>query len=81
MEKVEVLQLVGIYDKRISTMGNPSYKVSFRKASGDYLTGRTASNASVGYWLCDSHIGKMVQVTYHYTRKGNCTVDKIKEVK
>ena len=80
-EQRELMQLVDLYGKRLSTMGNPSYLVSFRKTNGEYLTGRTATNASVGYWLCNSHIGKMVTVSYHFTKGGKCIIDTIEEAK
>lgn len=78
--KKELMQLVDISDKKLSYMGNPSYKVMLRKSNDEYLAGRTATNGSVGYWLCNYCLGKMVMVRYHFTKGGKCIIDTMEEI-
>lgn len=63
-----------------SYYGNPSYFVTVENENGETVTGRTASNAAIGYFLSYSHEGKKLNFDYHYTANGNLIFDYAKAI-
>ena len=68
--------------KNHSTMGNPSYWVSFTDSEGNFHRGYTGSNSSSGYTIKNyryAENGSIIYLDYHFTRKtGACIIDCIK---
>lgn len=58
-----------------SIYGNPSYFLTVETENGEQITGRTASDAAIGYELGYSHEGKTLNFDYHYTATGNLIFD------
>ncbi len=58
-----------------SIYGNPSYWIDCTDEHGNFLIGKTASNAAIGYALSYSHEGRTVSMQYHYTASGNLIFD------
>lgn len=67
-----------IYYKRLpcSYYGNPAYFGIFENDNGEYLEGRTASNASCAYGFLN-YPEKAREIKYHITKKGNVIFDYI----
>lgn len=63
-----------------SYYGNPAYKITAENEHGETVTGRTASNAAIGYFLSYSHEGKRLNFDYHYTASGNLIFDYAKAI-
>lgn len=61
-----------------SYYGNPAYRIAAETESGERWTGRTASNAQLGYILCGSFVGRVVTLFYHFTKNGNLIFDAMK---
>lgn len=58
-----------------SYYGNPSYFITAENEHGETVTGRTASNAAIGYALGYTYEGRAVNMEYHYTRGGSLIFD------
>lgn len=73
------LKLVCIERKHNSVYGNPTWYCLFVDSNGNYLRGKTASNAMIGYELGYSSEGKTFNIEYHYTKSGNTVFDRIND--
>ena len=60
-----------------STMGNPRIKVNLI-INGRVYTGRTATDAPVGYALSVGRVYNNAKVRYHLTKSGALIVDGVK---
>lgn len=65
-------KVIYISYKCTSFYGNPSYWVLFETESGT-IHAYTASDAACGYG-CKNYDGRMCEITYHFTRKGNAII-------
>lgn len=61
-----------------SYYGNPAFRITAENEHGETVTGRTASNAAIGYALGYTYEGRAVNVEYHYTRGGSLIFDYLK---
>ena len=59
-----------------SYYGNPAYLGIFENNNGEYLEGRTASNAQCAYGFLN-YPEKERKIKYHITKKGNVIFDYI----
>ena len=67
--------------KSTSYYGNPSYWLFWcDEIESGHVHGYTASNASCGYYVCNSLIGKEIEISYHITKNNNLVIDIIKAV-
>lgn len=62
-----------------SYYGNPAYKITAENENGETITGRTASNATIGYQLGYTYEGRTVSMCYHTTRGGSLIFDYLKD--
>lgn len=62
-----------------SYYGNPAFRIIAENEHGEEVTGRTASNAAIGYALGYTHEGRTVSMSYHYTRGGSLIFDYLKD--
>ena len=60
-------RLVDKFDKRYSTYGNPSYGVLLETEDGEYMRGRTAPNAQLGYVMYGNYYLERTFNTWTYT--------------
>lgn len=61
-----------------SRMGNPRYFAVFAESNGTYLSGTTKANAGICYSI-GNYKTKLVNVTYHITKRGSVIFDDIEE--
>lgn len=71
--------LLGYEHLNCSYYGNPRYYGVFIDSEGNYLRGKTASNAACAYGFLN-YIDKAREITYHETRTGNIIFDYIKVI-
>lgn len=71
----DTFKVISISRLNNSYYGNPRYSLTLSNASGETLTGITASNALIGYRLCYLHIGQIFNFDYHITKSGNIIFD------
>lgn len=73
-------KVISIERRKNSIYGNPSFYLTVEDvASSEILSGKTASNAAIGYMLGYSCVGKVLTFSYHYTAKGNLIFDNAKD--
>lgn len=58
-----------------SYFGNPKYLLICEDKNGEIITGRTATNGAIGYFIGWDSEGKTLDFTYHTTRNGNIIFD------
>lgn len=58
-----------------SYYGNPSFYIDAETEDGERLSGKTASNAAIGYELGAFAIGETRNFTCHFTPKGTLIFD------
>jgi len=83
--KVKNLKAIGSITaiKRLnnSVWGNPRFELELYFPSwGKFVFAKTASDAAAGYTIHSGIKNKPVEVTCHYTAKGNCIITYIKEM-
>lgn len=61
-----------------SYYGNPPYYITAESENGETVTGKTASNAAIGYQLGYTYEGRTVSMCYHLTRGGSLIFDDLK---
>lgn len=81
MKEYEKCEFYGVEFKNCSTVGNPSYWISFVDSAEEFHRAYTASNSSAGYTANNyryAEIGSPIFLRWHFTKKGNAVVDMIK---
>lgn len=65
-----------VADERMnnSINGNPKYRLTYLLKDGSYITGQTATDASIGY-SCLNNKGTDKTIQYHETRSGKIIFD------
>ena len=80
-KQFEKCKLLQVGHGNNSIYGNPCCYITFVDSSDKFHRAKTASNALAGYEAenyCYCESGHPIYLQYHYTRGGNCIVDKIK---
>lgn len=62
-----------------SVYGNPKIKFLMQNENGEYLQGKTATDAACAYMFGHSSIGRKYEIEYHYTRNNNIIITRAKE--
>lgn len=80
--KTKTLKIVKLERRKNSIYGNPSWAISAIDDEGNYYSGKTASNAMIGYELSWMDEGENMQLAFHYTKNGTIEelVEKMVEV-
>ncbi len=60
-----------------SMYGNPCRRLIVEDEEGEILTGKTATNAKLGYEVADTWEGEKKVIAYHYTKSGNLIFDRL----
>ena len=60
-----------------SFYGNPRYRLTVEDENGEILTGKTETNASLGYAVDYNWKGEKKVIEYHYTKGGNLIFDRL----
>ena len=63
-----------------SIYGNPKIKLLMQDENGEYLQGKTATDAACAYIFGYSSIGRKYKIEYHYTKNNNIIITRAKEV-
>ena len=66
--------------KHNSVNGNPTWRIFAEDENGDYIRGKTASDAACAYNLGYYSIGRKYAIEYHYTKNNNIIITRAKEV-
>jgi hypothetical protein len=78
MKNFTITATFDYYERRNSSInGNPCYFIKFTDADGAAYMGRTATDASSAYMVCDALKGKKFAFTCHHTKTGAIIVDYI----
>lgn len=64
-----------------SYYGNPSFHLVVLTEDGECISGKTASNAVIGYEISYNWENQEKSLVYHFTEKGNCIFDRIIDLK
>ena len=70
--------LISTERRKCSIYGNPAWNLTI-EYDGEYITGKTASNAQCGYSVSNHKIGDQITIKGHFTRAGNLIIDSIKD--
>jgi hypothetical protein len=78
MKKFTITATFDYYERRNNSInGNPCYFIKFTDADGYAYMGRTATDASSAYMVCDALKEKKFAFTCHHTQKGAIIIDYI----
>ncbi len=80
IKKYEKCTIHSVDYKSHSTLGNPSYWVCFSDSEGNFHRGYTASNAMDGYAVRNNKQNDQVYIKYHFTKKGACVIDYVRDI-
>lgn len=76
MKKIQKnYKIISISRENNSIYGNPKWSVLLEDKNGNLTNAKTATNASVGYFLGYSSEGKTYNITGHYTKNNNFIID------
>jgi hypothetical protein len=79
MKNFTITATFDYYERRNNSFnGNPCYFIKFTDKDGYAYMGRTATDASSAYIICDSIKGQTFNFTCHHTKTGAIIVDYIK---
>jgi hypothetical protein len=70
--------LISTERRNCSIYGNPAWNLTI-EYDGEYITGKTASDAQCGYSVSNHKIGDQITIKGHFTRVGNLIIDSIKD--
>ena len=76
----KILEIIGIERLNNSYLGNPKYYLFLQDEQGEYYRGKTATNASIGYFLGWESQGKKYLFDFHETSKGNLIFDNARKI-
>ena len=74
-KQVKKFEILSLRRGNNSYYGNPSWYLGLADNKGDIYYAKTASNASIGYSVDSSWVGKVKKLEYHFTTTGNMIVD------
>lgn len=73
------VKVTNVKYRNTSFVGNSSYWVTF-ETENDLLKGYTKPNTKAGL-IADEVNGKVIDISYHYTKKGTLIIDSISKVR
>ena len=81
MKNYTKIMIIGNIDHlHNSIYGNPKIKLLMQDENGEYLQGKTATDAACAYIFGYSSIGRKYKIEYHYTKNNNIIITRAKEV-
>lgn len=73
----KTLRILKVERLNNSIYGNPCYHLIVEDEEGEILTGKTATNAVLGYEVSYTWEGEKKVLAYHYTKNGNIIFDRL----
>lgn len=73
------IKIIKLTRKKNSYLGNPTWDIVGVADGGEYLQGKTASNALIGYEISWTWEGQEKTFDFHYTKTGNLIFDRLAE--
>ena len=76
---IKIMTIGNIEYLHNSYYGNPKIELLMQDENGEYLQGKTATDAACAYMFGYSSIGRKYKIEYHYTRNNNIITTRAKE--
>lgn len=77
MKMEKTFKILTIERLNNSIYGNPRYRLTVEDENGEILTGKTATNAALGYYVDYNWKGGKKVISYHYTKGGNLIFNRL----
>lgn len=75
-EYIENVKILCAKRERNSIYGNPKHTLTVLRENGEIVTGKTSTDALIGYEVGSSWTGSMQTLAFHFTKAGNCIFDR-----
>ena len=73
-KQIKKFKILGIETLKNSYFGNPKYLLILQDENGNVKTGKTQTNASIGYEICTNWINSYKTLQHHYTKNNNLII-------
>lgn len=75
-EYIENVKILCTKREHNSIYGNPKYTLTAIRENGEIITGKTATDALIGYEISSTWTGSAQTIAFHFTKSGNCIFDR-----